>query len=443
MAQLAVNGGNRLIPEGMEKKWPPVGQAQRDAVMEVLDDGVFWGPTEKQVTALQEEFAAYLGAKHAIVVNSGTAALHACDVACGVQPGDEVITTAFSFWASAQGIVAQSAIPVFVDVDPESFAIDPTKIEEKITEKTKAIIPVHVHGTPAEMDPINAIAKKYNLKVIEDAAQAAGATYKGRKAGRLGDMAGFSLNGTKNLPAGEGGIIVTDNDELYEAARKASMFGEAKLKPGEYRLYDAHTMGFNYRNTEMSDALCRSYLREYDALQAQRYENVDYLHRELSKLEGIKPLIPPSYIQSAYHLYKVLLYPEKLGVTEISTLRFKWAFERALCAEGATAYTWHIMPIPGERIFQNKDAFGGGTPWSFNTASEHGRNIVYNPYDYPVAMDMFDRSIIVKPIFAPNTTELMAQIVEAFKKVLGNLDELVEYAKTIDFPIMPWETRKL
>jgi len=442
MAVLAVNGGKQAVDKKLIQKWPPVGQAQYDAVREVLDSGVFWGPTEKQVELLQEEARDYLGVKYSIVVNSGTAALHACHMGVGTQPGDEVICTAFSFWASCQGVVAQNAIPVFVDVDPNTFNIDPTKIEAKITDRTTAIVPVHTHGTPCDMDAINAIAKKYNLKVIEDAAQSFGATYKGKK-GVWGDMAAISLNGTKNLPGGEGGIVLTDNEEYYQHARMGSMFGEKHLKKGEYRLYDALQMGFNYRSTELNDALCRSYLHMYDEMQEQRLKNVAYLHEHLSGLKGIKPLIPPEWAGSTYHLYKVLWQPEELGVKDISVQRFKWAAERALCAEGCDCYTWHIMPIPGERIFQSKNAAFGGIPWSLSTTSEHSRNIVYDPYDYPVAMDMFDRSMILRCIYYPNTVELMEQLVEAVKKVLANVDELVEYAKTIEFPRMPWEKRIL
>ncbi|MCK5461737.1 MAG: aminotransferase class V-fold PLP-dependent enzyme, partial [Bacteroidales bacterium] len=202
--KLAVNGGNKTVPDGLQKSWPPINQDDIDAVVAVLNKGVLWGPMEEQVIGLQEDFARYIGAKHALVVNSGTAALHAAVVAAGIGPGDEVITPAYSFWATAQAVLAHNGIPVFVDIDPDSMNMDPSKIEEKITEKTKALMPVHVHGLCADMDPINDIARKYNLRVIEDAAQAAGATYKGKSAGILGDVAGFSLNGSKNLPAGEG-----------------------------------------------------------------------------------------------------------------------------------------------------------------------------------------------------------------------------------------------
>ena len=266
-AKLAVNGGKRVVPEGLQKPWPPITQDDIDAVVAVLKRGVLWGPMEEEVLGLQKEFAEYIGAKHALVVNSGTAALHAAVVAAGVGPGDEVITPAYSFWATAQAVMAHNGIPIFTDIDPDTMNMDPAKIEEKITEKTKALMPVHVHGLCADMDPINAIAKKHGLKVIEDAAQAAGGKYKGRFAGTLGDVAGFSLNGSKNLPAGEGGIVTTNDDEMIDRARKMAMFGEKVVPKDEIRLYDAQIMGFNYRNNEMADAFCRSFLKRYDHLQ--------------------------------------------------------------------------------------------------------------------------------------------------------------------------------
>jgi len=441
--ELAIKGGPKVVPDGLEKPWPLITQEDIDAVVKVLRRGILWGPMEEEVTGLQREFAEYVGAKHALVVNSGTAALHACVCACGVEAGDEVITPAFSFWATAQAVLAHNGIPIFVDIDPETMNIDPDAIEPEITERTKAILPVHVHGLPADMDRINAIAKKYNLKVIEDAAQAAGAEYKGKKAGVLGDMAGFSLNGSKNLPAGEGGIVTTNDSELIERARMMAMFGEKAVPRGAIRLYDAQIMGFNYRNNEMADALARSFLRRYDKLQAQRTENCEYLNRELAKIKGVKPpTIPQGYV-SSYHLYRVRLYPEELGITEIHPKRFRWAVQKALFEEGVDVFEWHNFPVPGQKIFLKKDAYGKGSPWSCSHASERARKMVYDPNDYPNTVDMFDRSFCIKPIYPPNGRKLMECIVEAFHKVFRHLDEIVEYSKTIEVPRMPMEKREI
>jgi perosamine synthetase len=441
MAKLAINGEKKIVPEGLQKPWPPITQDDIDAVVAVLKRGVLWGPMEEEVTGLQDEFAEYIGAKHAIVVNSGTAALHASVCAAGVQAGDEVITPAYSFWATSQAVLAHHGIPVFVDIDPESMNMDPAKIEEKLSDRTKALMPVHVHGLPADMDPINAIAKKHNLMVIEDAAQAAGAKYKGRNAGILGDIAGFSLNGSKNLPAGEGGIVTTNNDELYDRARQMSMFGEKAVPKGLIRLYDAEIMGFNYRNNEMADAFCRSFLKRYDSLQDLREKNCEYLNTELAKIKGVKPFIIPEGYTSSWHLYKVRLYPEDLGITDVHVKRFRWAVMKALQEEGLDLFEWHNMPVPAQKIFMNRDAYGNGAPWTCGHAREEVKNMTYDPFDYPVTVDMFDRSFCILPIFPPNDLKLMEYYVEAFHKVFDNLDEVIEFSKTIDFPTMPGENR--
>ncbi len=442
-AKLAIHGGEKTVLNGLQKAWPPITQEDIDAVVRVLKTGVLWGPMEEQVTGLQNDFAKYVGAKHALVVNSGTAALHACVCAAGIGPGDEVITPAYSFWATSQAVLAHNGIPVFVDIDPETMNMDPNAVKAKITDRTRALLPVHVHGLTADMDPINAIAKKHNLKVIEDAAQAAGAKYKGKFAGTLGDIAGFSLNGSKNLPAGEGGIVTTNDDELIDRARKMAMFGEKVIPKGLIRLYDAQIMGFNYRNNEMADALCRSMLKRYDQLQALRADNCEYLNRELGKIKGVKPPSTPEGYVHAWHLYKVRLYPEQLGITNIHVKRFRWGVMKALQAEGVDLFEWHNMPVPAQKIFLNKDAYPKGCPWNCHHVSEQARNMKYDPFDYPVCVDMFDRSFCIKPIYPPNDRKLMDLIVAAFKKVFDNLDAVIEFSKTIEFPSMPGETRKI
>ena len=172
--RLAINGGNSLVPEGIEKPWPIITQDDIDAVTGVLKRGELWGPEATEKTALEKEWAEYCGVKHCIVTNSGTSAMHACVAGVGVETGDEVIVPAFTFWATAQAVLCQNAIPVFVDIEPVGYNIDPAKIEEKITDRTKAIIVVHAHGLPCDMDEINAVAKKHGLKVLEDAAHSHG-----------------------------------------------------------------------------------------------------------------------------------------------------------------------------------------------------------------------------------------------------------------------------
>ena len=229
--RLAIEGGPKTVPHGLEKPWPIITQNDIDAVVKVLKRGILWGPMAPEAEALQKEWAEYVDTKYCLVVNSGTAAIHACVAGVGVEAGDEVIIPAFTFGATAQAVLCQNGIPVFVDIDPKTLNIDPNKIEEKITDKTKAIIVVHIHGLPCDMDETNKIAKKHNLAVIEDAAHAHGSTYKGRKAGNLGDMGAFSLNGTKHLPAGEGGASLPVITLIILKKRVLPACLEKKLSP--------------------------------------------------------------------------------------------------------------------------------------------------------------------------------------------------------------------
>src|SRR5919198_826838 len=186
--ELALFGGPPVVPEGAVRPWPEITQGDKDAVMRVLDRGVLWGAAAPEVSALQEEWAAYVGAHHCLVTNSGTAALHMAVAAAGVEPGDEVITTPLSWTSTATCILHHNAIPIFADIDRATYTIDPDRIAEKITPRTRAILPVHLYGLPAEMDAIMALAQRHGLNVVEDCCQAHGAQYRGRQVGSIGQL---------------------------------------------------------------------------------------------------------------------------------------------------------------------------------------------------------------------------------------------------------------
>ena len=207
------------------RRWPILTAADRAAVGRVLDRGVLSGAGAPEMKALEAEFGAMVGARFCLATNSGTSALHIALAAAGVGPGDEVIVPALSFIATAQAVLHQGATPVFADVDPATYNIDPSDAARRVTARTRAIVPVHLHGLPADMDALGALAARHGLAVVEDAAQAHGALYKGRAVGTLGAMAAFSLNSTKNLPAGEGGLFVTNSEEHYERAARVRFDG--------------------------------------------------------------------------------------------------------------------------------------------------------------------------------------------------------------------------
>lgn len=422
MAQLAIHGGEREIPEGYVE-WPIVTEVEKAAVMEVLERRVFWGTHAPEVLGLQREWAEYVGTKHCLVTNSGTAALHIAVAAAGCGPGDEVITTALTFVASAQAVLHQNAIPVFVDVDPRTFCIDPEKIEAKITERTKAIMPVHLHGIPADMDEINAIARKHNLTVIEDACQAHGAFYKGRKAGTLGDMAAFSLNGSKNLPGGEGGLFNTDSDELCSQADKVRVLGEI-IEGDKERSYNAFEVGWMYRYQELAAAFVRARLRTLDEENAQRRENAEYLTKRLAELPGVTPPYVPDDRTSVYHLYRIRFSPEDLGL-DVSPKEFMLKVQKALRAEGAQANRWHDRPVPMQSLFQERRGYGQGCPWTCPYGK--GSLVKYDAEDYPVTQRVLDDSIVLhSAIYPPNGLDLMEKYVATFRKLWDNLDEVLD-----------------
>ncbi len=228
--QLAVNGGPPAVPKGTLHSTPPITALDEEMVLASLRNwNHAWG---ENCESLQHEFADWNGNRHCLALTSGTAALHASMLACGLSAGDEVITPAYSWTSSVSCIIHANCIPVFVDVEPVSYNIDPARIEEAITPRTKAIIAVHLHGIPADMDAIMDIALRRNLSVIEDACQAHGALHKGRKVGTIGDCAAFSLNQNKMLSAGEGGLFVTDDDDPLERARSLVLFGDFRAPLG-------------------------------------------------------------------------------------------------------------------------------------------------------------------------------------------------------------------
>lgn len=410
------------MPSGLTRRWPEIRQGDKDAVLRVLERGTLGGAYAPEAMALAEEFAAYLGCRHCLALNSGTAALHCAVAAAGVQPGDEVVTSALSFAATPLSILHHGAIPVFVDIDPRTFNLDATQLESRINDRTRAIMPVHLHGLPADMDRVNYVATKHGLAVIEDSAQAHGSTYQGRRTGTLGHMAAFSLHYSKNLPAGEGGLFVTDDGDCFQQADRFRLFGE-QATPGGDRSYETLGLGWNYRIPELSAALARRQLMRLDGYNATGRRNAAYLSQELDDIAGVTPPFCPPDRTHIYHKYRVRLCPEALGVSVPST-EFRDKVLAALQAEGVAATLWQTVPLPGQPLFR-KEGLGGTYPWQLTV---HGRQMKYNACDYPRTVSLLENSIIVgsdaHPIYA-QPTELMGYYVQAFRKVSGQIESLV------------------
>ncbi|MGP0053401.1 MAG: DegT/DnrJ/EryC1/StrS family aminotransferase, partial [Solirubrobacteraceae bacterium] len=289
-AKLAMLGGTPAVaPEYRRLEWPVVTQADRDAVLRVLDSRKFTvgAKDEQEITGLEREWAAFCDTRFAVAVNSGTVALELALTALGLQPGDEVIVPALSYVATAMAPLYQLAIPVFVDIDPVTYNIDATQIEAKVTSRTRAIIPVHLGGLPADMDEIRAVARKHDLFILEDAVQAQGGTYRGETAGSIGAAGVFSLNVEKSIPTcGEGGLIVTDDENVADRCRSLRILGEDLSTPE--RLYVSATRGSNLKLSSVLAAFTRSQLARFWEYQAHREENIAVFLDRLAGLPGIK-----------------------------------------------------------------------------------------------------------------------------------------------------------
>lgn len=430
---LALLGGAPEVDSTLKVRWPIVTEADKRAVARVLDEGPLWalstddGLFAPEMTALEREFADLVGVPHCLACNGGTAALHMAVAAAGVGPGDEVITSAFSFLATPVAVLHQGAIPIFADIDPRTFNIDPGDMERRITSRTKALLPVHIHGVPADMARITTIARRHGLIVIEDACQAPGARYRAQRTGTFGDMAAFSLNGTKNFPAGEGGLFVTGNDVFRARANMVRMVGET-LPPSDPTMAFQHVVAWNYRTQEMTCALARSQLRRLDAYNAQARANGEALSRRLAGVRGVEPPYIPPECEPIFHKYRLRLRPDELDLP-LGGVWFRDLVQRALQAEGVDAAIWLREPLPAHAIFQRREGFGGGYPWTIAHADYR-----YNADEYVVTQQLLDNSLVIcselHPIYC-QPARLIEQYADAIVKVFSGRDALLGAAETV------------
>jgi dTDP-4-amino-4,6-dideoxygalactose transaminase len=418
--KLAIHGGPKAVPADVKfEVWPRIDQDDEQMVLASLrQDYHAWGPN---CTALQNEFAEWNGNKFCAATNSGTAALHMGLAACDVGAGDEVITTTLSWTSSATCILHHNAIPIFVDVDWKTMLIDPSKIEAAITPKTKAILPVHYWGVPCDMDAIMDIAKRKGLAVIEDACQAHGALYKGKKVGNFGRCSAFSLNQNKNFCGGEGGLFVTDNEELAVKGRALMNFGEMRAPEGK-RDFHAYGMGWMYRTSDLPAAFARSQLKKLTRTNDEARHN----WRRMDKaLEGTPNLVRPFSTKDqetngyAYVVRTELAYAKKRGV-KLAALQA--GIVNALQAEGVPmgAARWLL---PAHTVFQAKNGYGHGCPWTCGFARP---DISYDLAQWPVGQQCVDTCIwlAVNGHRPPNGDRQVDAMAAGVRKVFENLDDV-------------------
>ncbi|HVP60482.1 MAG TPA: DegT/DnrJ/EryC1/StrS family aminotransferase [Myxococcaceae bacterium] len=424
MQRLAIHGGTPAVPAGTHVRWPVLGEDERRAVLGVLDRGVLSGQLAPEVRGLEREFAAFVGSRYCLATNSGTSALHLALLGAGVRPGDEVVVPAFTFVATAMAVLHQGAVPVFVDVEPQTLGMDPARAEAAITPRTRAIVPVHLHGIPCELQPIADIAARRGLLLIEDSAQAIGARYRGRMAGTLGLAGCYSLQSSKSMACGEGGLLVTDDEALYRRAHAARMFGEDSRPEDEAsydlahaldgnRAYDSAAVGWNYRTSELPAAVARVQLRRLEHWNASALANAQLLTRRLGELPGVTPPEVPADRAPAFHKYRVQLDASRLGV-DAEPVVVRDSVLRALRAEGCEVVLWQTLPVPGQTLFRRT-----ATP-----ADDLAQ--------YPVTRAILDRSLCLfsqtYPI-APQPRALVEAYAEAFARVWMRLPEVLSRAR--------------
>ncbi|MBN1852859.1 MAG: DegT/DnrJ/EryC1/StrS family aminotransferase [Pirellulales bacterium] len=318
--------GGTPVHQGGWPKWPEWKQSWEPEVLDVLRSGTWCcSGGGGQVAQFEEGYAKLLGAKRCVAMASGTTSLITSMHVAGVDAGDEVITSPYTFIATYNTILMLRALPVFADTDPATLTMDPASIESRITDRTRAIMPVHIYGMPCDMDPINAIAKKHNLAVVEDACQAWLADYKGNKCGTLGDLGCFSFQNSKHLPVGDGGAIVGNDDALMD---RCQSFHNCGRSFGNYRGSGCFSRGSNFRMNHYQAAILS---QQFDKLVQEtkiRQANADYLTAELKKIPGIEPVRLPENSRAVWHLYAFRYDPGQFN----GLPRDK--FRKALGAEG-------------------------------------------------------------------------------------------------------------
>jgi dTDP-4-amino-4,6-dideoxygalactose transaminase len=415
MAHLAIAGGE-AIRHTPFPRWPIWNHEEVEAVQAVVESGRWGAQQGGEVHRFEDEFAAYQDAAHGIAVTNGTVALKLALTAAGVGVGDEVIMPGYTFVATATAALEIGAVPVFADIDPHTYTLDPASAETCMTPRTRALLPVHLGGRPADMEAIMALARRHNLVVIEDAAQAWGASWQGRMVGTLGQVAGFSFQSSKNITAGEGGMILSNDAALGAMARSLSNCG----RQPDGLWYAHYLLGGNCRLSELHGAILRVQLRRYPAQLARRQANAAYLEQALSEVAGITTLRQDARVTSnAYHVLFLQYHAEAFGGAS------RERFLAAMQAEGIEGiHPGYSLPVYRQPVLHAPN-YGLATPPLYS-------GVHPQPPDYSqVVCPATDRACAAEAVWIRQNMLLgerqdMDDIVAAIAKIQTHCDELQE-----------------
>ncbi len=424
-ARPAIMGGAPVRTEPFTDR-RTMGPEEKAAVLEVMDSdclSAFIGGPGKfanggpRVLEFEKAWAEREGFKHAVSVSSWTAGLVVACGAVGVEPGDEVIVPPYTMSATSSAPMFYGGVPVFADIDPQTYCLDPASVAACITPRTKAIIVVHLFGRAAPMDELMAVAREHDVKVIEDAAQAPGVRYKGQPVGAIGDVGGFSLNFHKHIHTGEGGMLVTNDDDVARLCRLIRNHGENTYDAEELPT-TVNIVGGNYRLTELQAAIGTAQLDRLDGYLRTRNELADHFGQRLAQIPGLTPDVKTDGVGHAYYVYPIQYDAEKIGLS-------RNLFVRALLAELPPAAGFettpmtegYVRPLYLAKIYQRRHGWGtGGQPWSFNPDVT---------YDYseglcPVTEDLYNNRMLICPLIRePLTTTDVDDLVNAMEKVVA------------------------
>jgi dTDP-4-amino-4,6-dideoxygalactose transaminase len=420
MIKLAINGGPKAVQIDPEDifSWPIITEEDEEAALQVLRAGKM---SQTDITQeLEAEFAQWHGMKYALGHNTGTASLHAAMFGCGVGVGDEIICQSMTYWASALPAFSLGATVVFAEIDPNTLTLDPEDLEHRITNRTKAIIAVHYCGHPTDMNPIMEIAEKHGVKVIEDVSHAHGALYKGRLVGTIGHVGAMSLMSGKSLPCGEGGILITNDREIYERAVALGHYGRTgrELTIPELKQFSGLPLGgHKYRMHQISSAVARVQLKHYRERMEEIQAAMNYFWDLLEDVPGIKAHRPPEGSNSTmggWYAAHGLYVPEELGYLRIER------FCEAVRAEGAGTSPGANLLLHLHPVLNEADVYGHGKPTRIANSQ---RDVRQPEGSLPVTESVPDRVYSI-PWFKHYRPRIIEEHALAFRKVAENADQL-------------------
>jgi len=415
LKNLALFGGKKTREKPFPKH-PQITDEEKQAIIEVLDSGnlstfvasageFFLGG--KKIREFESKFATYIGTKYAVAFNSASSALHAAVASVGVKPGEEVIVPPYTFTSTATSVLMHNAIPVFSDINKENFCLDPKKLENVKSVLTRAITPVHLFGQPCDIDEILEFAKQNNLKVIEDCAQAPGAEYKGKKVGTFGDCGIFSFQETKNMMTGEGGMLVTNDEEIAKTSQMIRNHGEMVLPTLKARTYRSEILGWGYRMTELEAAIGIVQLSKLDKMNDERIKLANYLTQKIQNIDGLDH-VKNDYVKHVYYVYAMLYDEEKIGIPRNK-------FIEAINAEGIPVGGGYVKPLYLNPLYLERRAYA---------YKHYDGKVKYEKGICPIAESLYENELLMTVICRPPTSfEDIDDVVQAITKVIKNKEE--------------------